>query len=81
MFPRESLLRLQRVFALELALIERGISRPIRFEHPERCLGAFGANARGETIELRLDLFSGDLFEIEHDPAAHPLDGANALPV
>ena len=42
----------------------------------------FVLHAKGlDFEEHRLDLFSGDLFEIEHDPAAHPLSGANTLPV
>lgn len=77
--PAASWLRLQRVLRLEAALLEHGVARPTRFERPG-CFGAFGTTASGEMIELRIDLFSGDLFEVEYDAASHALNAANALP-
>lgn len=76
-----SLLRLQRVLALEVALMDRGVRHPVRFERNDGCFGAFGTDQNCDIVEFRVDPFSGDIFEIEHDPEAWPQGAYNALPL
>lgn len=80
-FPAASLLRLRRVLLLEVVLIERGVRRAIRFERPNGLIGAFGFDLVGALVEFRVDPYSGDIFEIEHDPMEWPVDAENLLPL